>query len=90
MQLFSRHRRNDEAQVARTWEGGGHRSGAWTGTAAPAGFAAPPTVRPPSIPDRGPVPELSAGGRRWRLNQELSSPRSGWAAELDVGADPPP
>ena len=25
MQLFSRHRRNDEAQVARTWEGGGHR-----------------------------------------------------------------
>ena len=41
MQLFSRHRRNDEAQVARTWEGGGHRSGAGTGTAAPAGFAAP-------------------------------------------------
>ena len=32
------------------------------------------------VPDRGPVLELSAGQRRWRLNQELSSPSlpAGW------------
>ena len=62
MQLFSRHRRNDEAQVARTWEGGGHRSGAWTGTAAPARFATPlpnGSPGPRRVPDRGSVLGLS-------------------------------